>query len=133
MCMDSITRKHNYLDRDNQLLVYLPTTKLRQNCLDLCTSIFGHSNDNPTAERFEAASKRVIIPRKVKNDDGGNCLPLEHIRITFASCSAKKPASVDVILTTAQRGLDEDNPPIGERQPRHFPTSYMHCRTRKNF
>lgn len=112
MCMNSIIHKHNYLVRDNELLVYLPPSKLRQDHLELCTPIFGHSNDNPTAERFEAAFKRVIIPGKVKDDDGGNCLPLEHIQISFASSSAKKPASVDVILTTAQRGLDGNDQPV---------------------
>lgn len=64
VCMDSIIRMYNYLVRDNQLLVYLPTSKLSQDHLELFFGVirsFGHCNDNPTAKQFEAAFKRFIV------------------------------------------------------------------------
>lgn len=60
--MDSIIRMCNL--GDNQLFVYLPTSKLSQDHLELFFGVirsFGHCNDNPTAKQFEAAFKRFIV------------------------------------------------------------------------
>lgn len=61
----------------------------------------GGHNNNPTAQRFQAAFKKVIVQNELSDAVSGNCQVLDHI--TILSCSSTRRHSALLLNATAQR------------------------------
>lgn len=82
-----------YIKGEPQLLKYLLTYKLSQDHLEIffCAvrSRGGHNN-NPTAQQFEAAYKKLLAHIEVKDADSGNATAIDSTSILHCSSSSKK-------------------------------------------
>lgn len=75
---------YKFLCIGNDLLMYITMYKISQNHLELIfSSIRSHSgyNNNPTIKKFKFAFKKLIIHTEIKENNIGNCIPLEDISI----------------------------------------------------
>lgn len=70
-------------EKDN-LLSYIPTYKLSQDHLEMIFSVIrshGGCNNNPTANQFKTALKKIISHAELSIPTTGNCIPIEEIAI----------------------------------------------------
>jgi len=91
----AISLFEKYVDISDPSLTFIPLYKLEQDHIELffikIRSHCGH-NDNLTAKNFIAAYKKLLVYCEIKDNELGNCIPLEKIRIlTCTSTVRKKP------------------------------------------
>lgn len=118
---------------DNAPLLYLPMYKLGQDHVELFFGnirLKGGWNNNPSAQQFSAAYKKLLINTQVGTTTG-NCLPLSAISIL--SVSSSKPVAVDVInMTTLESDRLTDQelcsaPECGEHDYLFLPHALSVC------
>lgn len=80
-------------------MLYIPTYKFSQDHLEMLFSVIrshGGCNNNPTANQFKTALKKIISHAELSIPTTGNCIPIEDIAIlhTSSNISAKKSISI---------------------------------------
>lgn len=83
---------HDLVEKPNSQCRYLLTYKLSQDHLELFFSAVrarGGFNNNPTAQQFTAAYKRLLVKQQVKAT--GNCLLLDNTNILEAEPESEQP------------------------------------------
>lgn len=83
ICIKSVIRLYEtQVVNDN--LKFLSTYKMSQDHLEYFFSAIrakGGFNNNPSAQQFKTAFKRMLVHGEIKHISSGNCIPLEHINI----------------------------------------------------
>lgn len=105
ICMKSLIDLFNFLVVKKQLLKYIPAHKICQDHLELFFGLIrahGGHNDNPTAQQFRAAFRKVIVQNELADVSTGNCLSLDSIAILSCS-SSTKASSMKVLNESVQR------------------------------
>lgn len=91
--------------KTQQLLKYIPFYKISQDHVELffgCIRHHGRHNNNPTTHQFKAAIKKILVHTELRNEQNGNCIPLEHISILHVSSVNKISKSEDIINMTSR-------------------------------
>jgi len=106
----AISLFEKYIDISDPSLTFIPLYKLGQDHIELffgkIRSHCGH-NDNPTAKNFIAAYKKLLVYCEIKDNELGNCIPLEKIRILTCTSTVRKKSEKTIVN-------DESIKPVAE-------------------
>lgn len=105
ICINSILVLYDEVCEKMQLLKYIPCYKISQDHIELLFGSIRHHgghNSNPTARQFKAAMKKILVHAEIRDEQSGNCIPLEHISILHVS-SEKRISKSEVVLNMTTR------------------------------
>jgi hypothetical protein len=97
-----------YVDCEDPLLEFILTYKFSQDHLELFFGVIrrkGGLNDNPTAQQFEGAYKRILLHGDLTAPVTGNCVAQDDTEGLFVSPNQKKKSNLMPIL---QEEYDEN-------------------------
>lgn len=124
ICIQSLKNLFHNLIETEKVLVYIPCYKISQDHLEIFFGkirAFGRCNNNPTAQQFKSAYKKLLVHTEIRGKLRGNCLPLDEISILHPSAnpSAIKTMNKSTMSDNVEddeideTSIDDDNLDLG--------------------
>jgi len=135
ICIDSVLTHYDFLMSSQFGFKFLCTFKFSQDHLELFFSKIrrmGGCNNNPSARKFIAAYRKLVVHSDLQDVVRGNCLPLDVVPILTASSyllsdvESEPPSVTQLNMTvTRSRIIDPDDCAVSDHDYTFIPTSSL--------